>query len=174
MLSKYNNLESDYLRKILNYNLSTGMFTWREVSKYHKEKLNCRAGTIKNGRNNRDYEVIRINRKGYFSHRLAWLYVFGYTPKLIDHINGNPLDNRIHNLRAATQFQNAQNHISKPKKSGLPLGVSTSRNGYRARITAYNKIHSLGVFKTPEEASRAYNEARNQLHDAPVRKYIKC
>jgi hypothetical protein len=63
------------------------------------------AGSSRGG-----YTYIRIDRKRYAAHRLAWLYVYGtFPPRLLDHINGCPGDNRIGNLREATPHQNAGN-----------------------------------------------------------------
>lgn len=73
------------------------------------------------------YVRIKINGYGYRAHRLAWTYIYGDYPKgeqlLIDHINGNPSDNRIENLRISSHSENQRNQkISSRNMSGC-IGV---------------------------------------------------
>ena len=81
--------------------------------------------------------------------------------KLIDHKNGNPLDNRRENLRKCTTQQNTNNaRVSKSSKTGLKGVIfDKERNKYRAEITIDYKNHFLGRFDTPKEAAQAYNRA---------------
>jgi hypothetical protein len=77
-----------------------------------------------------------------------------------DHINGNKLDNRKCNLRIATRMQNLQN--STAYKDRAFKGITKANGGklWMARIKIpFHKQVSLGNFKTPEEAARAYDEA---------------
>ena len=113
------------------------------------------------------YIQIAIRRKMYQAHRLAWLYVHGEWPRhQIDHINGNPADNRICNLRDVTQFENMQNlhgPLSR-NKSGL-LGVSRflDYDLWRSRIMVNGK-QTNKYFKTKELAHEAYLKAKAELH----------
>jgi len=81
---------------------------------------------------------------------------------LVDHINGNTLDNRKENLRLCTSKENIRNSGMKNNKTGFK-GVK-KRNDlntkpYSARIMVdYKDIH-LGYFETAEEAAEAYNKA---------------
>jgi hypothetical protein len=84
----------------------------------------------------------------------------------IDHINGDPLDNRWSNLREATQSQNNWNtRLSRNNTSGYK-GVSWHKGERKwdATIMAYGKSHFLGRFKTKEEARDAYIDASKKLH----------
>jgi len=161
-------INQEEIKKILEYNPETGVFIWIKVSRFHKEKTGSVAGTSQPSRG-KIYIKIGINGRSYAAHRLAWLYMYGYLPKCIDHMNGDSTDNRICNLNEVTVIQNAQNHTLGEKPNGLPLGVSRCSSGYRARITASGVCHSLGVFETTSEASDAYELARDSLHYAPSR-----
>lgn len=79
--------------------------------------------------------------------------------KVIDHINGNTLDNRRFNLRICDINENVRNSkISKSNKSGLK-GVSwyKTSNKWRASITMKSRTINLGHFKTKEEAAIVYD-----------------
>jgi hypothetical protein len=83
--------------------------------------------------------------------------------KQVDHINGNPLDNRKENLRLCTKQQNLQNVVAKTKhgfKGVCNVGKGRDlKKPWRATIMSNgNKTH-LGLFATPEEAAKAYDIA---------------
>lgn len=82
---------------------------------------------------------------------------------LVDHKNGDPLDNRRCNLREATHGQNNANRAAY-STSGFK-GVYRSRNGRRwvARIRHEKHRRHLGVYDTPEAAADAYNTAAREL-----------
>lgn len=80
---------------------------------------------------------------------------------VVDHVNGNPSDNRKENLRLTCYKGNARNsRISSTNTSGYK-GVSfrKDRGKYRAYISVNKKQISLGMFECPEEAAKKYNEA---------------
>lgn len=84
---------------------------------------------------------------------------------VIDHKNGNPLDNRRENLRVCTKQQNFQNQQKRTQKSDLPRcdhpGVAWHRvaKKWRASISVKSKKVSLGTFSTMEEAIVARKSA---------------
>lgn len=80
--------------------------------------------------------------------------------KLIDHRNGNGLDNRRSNLRPATHAQNMQNRQPRLNSASGLKGVHRSgRSGWRALMRLNGRQIYLGSFATPEEAARAYDAA---------------
>ncbi len=87
--------------------------------------------------------------------------------RVVDHINGDPTDNRRSNLRICTVSQNLMNRgANSNSKSGFK-GVSPCHSNGRWRATiniAGSKQKHLGYFDTPEEAHAAYVEAAKQFH----------
>ena len=76
------------------------------------------------------------NRHDIKLHQLVWVLVYGRFPKQIDHINGNPKDNRVENLREVNQSENDMNRVWawKPNaKTGLP-GVCKAKGSYRVKV----------------------------------------
>lgn len=150
-------------RAKFNYDPETGEFT-HKTSKF-KSHVGKRAGGLdRNG-----YMHVKIGGTGYVAHRLAWLMVYGEIPsRFLDHINGDRADNRIANLRLATQSENNQNQRkarSDNKSTGI-LGVHYFPEGdkYRPRIMVDGKSIYLGLFDTEAEARASYLTAKRLLH----------
>lgn len=83
----------------------------------------------------------------------------------IDHINGNKLDNRKHNLRFCDKYQNAMNcKIHKHNTSGYK-GVCWHKQSkkWRAYIVINDKQLSLGLFNNKKQAANAYNKKAKEL-----------
>lgn len=151
---------AERLHELLDYDLLTGTFTWR-VAHRGTAKAGAVAGSPGAG-----YVCIRIDGRRYLAHRLAWLYVHGGWPDTqVDHINGDPTDNRLANLRMATPAQNQQNQrrARADNKCGL-LGVSLCRGRWQAEIRLNGKGIYLGRFDTPKQAHDAYLAAKARLH----------
>ena len=79
---------------------------------------------------------------------------------LVDHINGDRLDNRRQNLRIATPAENAANSKDRPRRSGY-RGVYPHKPTGRwiAQISAGGHVRHLGIYDDPEAAARAYDLA---------------
>lgn len=132
------------------YNPTTGVFTWVKVTN-HKTRLGEIAGHLtKTG-----YRYIGIKKRPYSASRLAWLYVYGVWPKVIDHINRKRDDDRIINLREVTYAQNSYNRPPRPNQTGF-TGVYCRGKKYVAAAKIAYKLYHLGSFNTAEEASEAY------------------
>lgn len=113
------------------------------------------------------YLQISIDGASYYAHRLAWLYVHGEFPaNTVDHINGDGLDNRIANLRAASWAENQQNvGVRRDNTSGHP-GVwwNAARRKWQAGIKADGRLKYLGLFASVEDAAEAYRSAKRANH----------
>jgi HNH endonuclease len=144
------------VRRLLRYDADTGTFFWRVDTK------NTAAGDVAGSQQSRGYWHIKINRRLYLAHRLAWLYVTGEWPTAnIDHINGKRSDNRFVNLRIATNSENARNSRRRINNACGYKGVHYKKrlNKFVAQIHIDGRVHHLGVFKTAEEAHAAYCKA---------------
>ena len=153
-------IKQSELKEKLDYNQELGIFTWKLKSAFKK------IGSIAGYKNLQGYIIIKINKKMYPAHRLVCLYVYGYLPKIIDHINGIKDDNRIINLRPATSSQNQWNRkLSKNNTSGIK-GVTwnTHTNKWLAQTTINGKNKYLGYFEDIELAELVVQEARNKYH----------
>jgi hypothetical protein len=109
------------------------------------------------------------NNKSYFLllHRLFFYWHNGYLPKLVDHKDINPQNNKIENLRELTKSGNKRNSnkIQKTKTSSKHKGVSKTRsNKWVARIKGLNgkNIH-IGLFYQEDDAGQAYNDKIREL-----------
>jgi len=152
------------LKKILNYNPDTGIFTW-----LIRPSQSVRSGSIAGHIEVSGYSRIRINKKMHSSHRLAFLYMLGYFPKnYADHINGNRSDNRWSNLREATRQQNQCNQKLSSRNTSGYKGVVwvEKRNKWRAMISMFGTMKHIGHYDNVLDAAKAYEDAARNHHGA--------
>lgn len=110
-----------------------------------------------------EYPATLIGRSYQGMHRLI-MGAFLHEDVIIDHINGNPRDNRKSNLRRCNRFENQQNRKTN-KGNTLPKGIQQMPNGnYRVRVQAFGKRYSLGAYPTLEEAVEARNKHAQEMH----------
>lgn len=151
------------LRERLHYDPETGVFRWRSVTN-NRMAADGTAGWVRD----RGYIRISLEYRTYYAHRLAWLYVHGApVPPIIDHIDGNPSNNRIANLRAATHPQNIANARRRRDNTSGFKGVSwhSQTRKWLAQIGRGGKTYHLGLFETPELAHQAYCAAATRLFE---------
>ena len=163
----------DLVRELLDYDAETGVFVWRPRPRemFPDERAskiwNTRYAGASAGTNSAlGYRVIAIAQVEYLAHRLAWLYVHGEPmPSVLDHMDGDPSNNRIANLRAALQRQNIANAKLRDDNTTGAKGVHRQRNGrFFARVTVGGVLHHLGTFDTVEEAAEARRDGAARLH----------
>lgn len=156
------NLTAERLREVLHYNPDTGVFTWvRPPLRGHVKPGMVAASRVSNG-----YLRVKIDTQPYLLHRLAWFWVHGEWPVIIDHLNGKPDDNRIANLRNVDHRINMQNkHIAASNSTTGLLGAGAHAGGWRATIRFEGRNIHLGRFKSAEEAHEFYLKVKRRLHD---------
>lgn len=167
-------ITAERARELLTYDRETGVFAWRNEARAGvRRSVVChragdRAGTRrKDGRN-----VIRLDGALYLGYRVAWLMETGGWPDgEIDHIDGDPANDSISNLRVVSRRLNQQNirRAQANKASCDYLGVyanqRNTKSPWRACITLDGKHRQIGVYKTPEEAHAAYVKAKRLMHE---------
>lgn len=149
-----------FFQERLEYNADTGQFTW--LGDFNAKRVGRRAGTTIGSKG---YRTITIKKRRYYEHRIAWYMMTGEDPTgfEIDHINGDKSDNRFSNLRLATSQTNKANcGLTASNSSGFK-GVHARGSRWIASITYDRKLIHIGMFKTAEEAARAYDAKAIEL-----------
>ena len=132
----------------LIYNPSTGLIRWDKRTKNHKFNKGDLAGSKKTARG-KEYMQLCFESKTLNYHRLVWYMYYGRFPVgVIDHIDGNGMNNRISNLRECSIQQNNRNRNNGNKMTG----VTKRKSGkWQARIFDKKEIN-LGFFICPAVA----------------------
>lgn len=151
-------ITQEYLHEIFDY--KDGVLYWKKLGK--GRRLSLRVGSFdKDG-----YIQISINHKKYKAHRLIFMMFYGYIPEYLDHVDGNPANNLIENLRPATLVQNQHNRIiGKNNKSGYKNVYWTEKNKKWVVALKVNKKNKwIGCFEDIELADLVAQEARNKYN----------
>ncbi|WEU68294.1 HNH endonuclease [Escherichia phage vB_Ec_Tarrare] len=120
-------------------------------------------------------KYLRINHKGrmYYLHRVLWELTHGSIPKgyTIDHIDGNPTNNNIDNLRLASYSENNMNRVS-TVDNGLPQGIywCNSKSRYVAQVVAQG-VKRTKTSKSLDVVTEWVKETRKEIHKEFA---IKC
>jgi hypothetical protein len=153
-------LSHERLLHLIYYDPATGEMTWLNPPPCPVARGD-RAGSV----HHTGYLQVRLDGRVYQASRVAWFYVHGVWPDPydIDHKNGDPIDNRIKNLRCATPTQNMGNRKRNFSSVTGFKGVSRSRGKFAAEIAMNGKRTWLGRFETAEAAHAAYMAEAGKL-----------
>ena len=158
----------EFLRECLAYEPATGAFTWRRRPATHfSSELRCAQW---NTRHAGTPALVSVRKDGYLAGevvyegrrvrlnaaRVAFLFVTGEQPEVVDHKNGVVIDNGAENLRAATNVQNVWNLTKHKQGKILPRGVVQERGKFVAGIAENGKRKRIGSFSCPTAAHLAY------------------
>jgi len=111
------------------------------------------------------YNSVFIMGEQYRVHRLIWLLVYGHFPKIIDHINGDKLDNRLENLKEVTQQENLMNQRRSSKNTSGVTGVyfNKKRGLWCAQMKFNGETYHLGSSKNKEEVIEMRKKEEQRL-----------
>ena len=163
-------MSRDELRRVFSYDKETGVlyWNWRPESDFSSEKewkrfVTRRVGavagsTMRTSYGKRSKVQICYAGKTRAAHRIIWRLVHGVDPDgFIDHINGNPFDNRMKNLRLSDDRTNQFNRgVPSNNTTGIK-GVTWSKqlSKWKATLRANGKYFHLGYYGTKGEAAVA-------------------
>ena len=151
-------LTKEYLHELFNY--KNGELFWK-VNRC-RAKSGERAGRTKtNG-----YCEVRVDGKLHGTHRLIYLMHHGFLPKIIDHIDGNPSNNNLDNLREASHAENMRNSKIPTSNSSGFKGVYWCKT-YKKWISVCavdGKRRQIGSYVDIMEAANAVKEFRKKNH----------
>lgn len=152
-------ITQERLKQVISYDRETGLF----VSLTSRGCV--KAGCVLGRDNGQGYIKLSVDKREYFAHRLAYLYVHGFLPEFVDHINGVRSDNRICNLRPADKFINARNAARKPWSLSRFRGVNKNKKSWYAsiRVNGERYLH-LGHYANEVEAAYVYDMASLEHH----------
>ena len=153
---------------LLHYDSTTGILRWKAKRGRGQGRGKVNPGDIAGTINAQGYVAINIAGHVTLAHRLAWAIAHQLwpVPFQLDHINMNRTDNRISNLRPATNAQNMRNRKAQKNSSTGVKGVYVhKRSGkFIASIACDGRTMYLGLFSTVREAKAAYDAAAERLH----------
>lgn len=149
-------ITKEYILERITYDYVNGKLFWKKTHTNVKKGQEC--GCV----NSHGYRNVRIGKYAYLTHRIVWFLENGYWPEMLDHINGEKLDNRIQNIRESSFRENGANKkIHRERKFYGSFRKDTKKWGARIRTNGVYK--SLGCFLTKEDADAAYRKAYSQV-----------
>lgn len=154
--TKRNQISLQRLKELVYY--SDGFLYW------NRKTGRSSAGAKLGSPNSCGYLLAKIDKQSYMVHRLIFMYHYGYLPLVLDHVNGDHLDNRIENLREATFTQNSMNRPGWSTSGFKGVSKHNQTGKWQARIKVNGKDKYLGLFEHPEDAHQAYREACSEIH----------
>lgn len=158
-------IDQKTVRQFFDYG-GDGMLRWRArdlemfSSRWAWKVWNTKnPGNVAGADRANGYRSFRILGKSVQMHRLVYIYHHGDIPDgcFIDHIDGNPRNNRIENLRAVSQSINCRNKVRQSNNTSGSTGVSWHKD--RRKWQAYGKVCGkttyLGIHAKKEDAELA-------------------
>jgi hypothetical protein len=163
----------DYLRECFDYDAGAGHLVWRQRPRahfkngagWHNFNNQC-AGKIAGARRSNGRVEITLDGRTYKAARVIWAVYYGVSKfGIVDHIDGNPGNDKIENLRLATPAQNSRNRAHTAANSSGVRGVTwhTPSKKWWVRVTLDGRTRSFGLYKSLEQAVEVARVAKQRL-----------
>lgn len=112
------------------------------------------------------YWRMQFRGEFYATHRVIYFMARGGDPGrlVVDHIDGDNLNNSVANLRACTQQQNLYNARGKPKRSGLPKGIEKLSNGHFRVYVSIEGVRHVSTLENLNAAKCYLRSVRERNH----------
>jgi len=158
---------------MLTKELVESLFDYKDGALYWKVRAanNVFAGDKAGFIQGNGYYGVRIDGKIYPLHRVIFLYHHGHLPVMIDHIDGNILNNRAENLRPVTVQQNGANRKRNANNASGVKNVSWSKAAckWTVMVQKAGVQHYFGRYESLDEAALVAKQARTNLHQTFAR-----
>ena len=158
---------------LLNQERMQKLFEYKDGSLYWKMKIaKCiKIGAEAGFKQGNGYRGVVIDKKIYSLHRIIFLHQHGYLPEIVDHIDGDILNNRIENLRGATRNENLYNRrVGVNNTSGVKnVSWNKASQKWTVLIQQQGKPRYFGRYESLDEAKQIALDARKKLHGSFAR-----
>jgi len=158
-MDKADHITQEILKEWFDYH-PDGYFIYKKAS-YQRNRIGQR---VKQKPNPKGYLFISVLNHSMREHRAIFLWHYGWLPEIIDHINCCKTDNRIENLRAATNSENLCNRAAQKNSTTKLKNIYFHGSSYRVQIIKNNVLHRFGPYKDLSSAVAARNNAIKSLH----------
>ncbi|SRR6187397_3151000 len=166
---------ADLLRECFDYDPASGVLTWKIRPRRHFDNANTwmrcnkhfagkEAGTVDKVKG---YRHVSVEGQDYKAHRVIWKWMTGVDPRVeIDHIDGDCANNRWSNLRAADYGEQRWNSSVLSTNTTGRRGVIWNKKlkKWQVAICVRAVRRHLGLFRSIDEASAAYEAAAREAH----------
>ena len=152
-------ITEEQVRELFNY--EAGNLVWKEDRGPNKV-----SGRVAGSRRKDGYIQVRVRGTLYLAHRLIFLWHYGFLPKTIDHVDRDPSNNLVDNLRECTVSENAWNSKTPSTNTSGFKGVSwnSTERKWRVDVCHRGQKNFGGYHKTRDAANEVAIALREKLH----------
>ena len=158
---------------MLTQEIARNLFDYRDGTLYWKVRAakNVFAGDKAGFMQGNGYWGVRINQKTHQAHRVIFLYHYGHLPKVVDHIDGDILNNLVENLREATASTNGCNRRAGVNNTSGVKNVSWCKAArkWTVMVQKNGAQQYFGRYENLDEAASVAKQARADLHQTFAR-----